>query len=243
MRRKQRLAKRKRDAKLLKKQGKAAQARQQTVRDIKDNGIISSSVAMDQSATVLSSSSSLHTEGETHFVPGGAMSAGFTYGTVKGGRFGRFIRKAADILKETEAREAEEAFDNRSGYERFEEGPVRIGYLFNMLPCTITSEDRNERSALDLYFLQQNGHTFKATVSYEPYFYIILASNNSAIPEVLGRDFSGLCITGDSYDFASKLKRLFDSNFRQSILDQQEARLKLFDSKLMCEKIYAIYSL
>jgi hypothetical protein len=109
MRRKQRLAKRKRDAKLLKKQGKAAQARQQTVRDIKDNGIISSSVAMDQSATVLSSSSSLHTEGETHFVPGGAMSAGFTYGTVKGGRFGRFIRKAADILKETEAREAEEA--------------------------------------------------------------------------------------------------------------------------------------
>lgn len=71
----------------------------------------------------------------------------------------------------------------------------------------------------------------------------ILASNNSAIPEVLGKDFSGLCITGDSYDFASKLERLFDSNFRQSILDQQEARLKLFDSKLMCKKISVIYSL
>jgi glycosyltransferase involved in cell wall biosynthesis len=71
----------------------------------------------------------------------------------------------------------------------------------------------------------------------------ILASNNSAIPEVLGRDFSGLCITGNSFDFASKLERLFDPNFRQSILDQQEARLKLFDSKLMCEKISVIYSL
>lgn len=71
----------------------------------------------------------------------------------------------------------------------------------------------------------------------------ILASNNSAIPEVLGTDFSGLCITGDSSDFASKLESLVDPNFRQSILNQQEARLKLFDSKIMCKKISVIYSL
>jgi hypothetical protein len=108
MRRKQRLAKRKRDAKLLKKQGKIAQARQQTVRDIKEDGILSSTT--NQLVPVPSvSNTSLNAHGETQFVPGGAMSAGFTYGTVKGGRFGRFIRKAADILKETEAKEAEEA--------------------------------------------------------------------------------------------------------------------------------------
>ncbi len=71
----------------------------------------------------------------------------------------------------------------------------------------------------------------------------ILASNNSAIPEVLGTDFSGLCITGNSSDFASKLENLFDPSFRQSILIQQEARLKLFDSKTMCDKISAIYAL
>jgi hypothetical protein len=107
MRRKQRLAKRKRDAKLLKKQGKIAQARQQTVRDIKEDGILSST-----SNQLVPVNSVSNTHGETQFVPGGAMSAGFTYGTVKGGRFGRFIRKAADILKETEAKEAEEIIVN-----------------------------------------------------------------------------------------------------------------------------------
>lgn len=71
----------------------------------------------------------------------------------------------------------------------------------------------------------------------------ILASNNSAIPEVLGTDFSGLCVTGDSFDFASKLEELCDSDFRQFILNQQEARLQIFNSKIMCEKISAIYSL
>lgn len=70
----------------------------------------------------------------------------------------------------------------------------------------------------------------------------ILASNNSAIPEVLGTGFSGLCVTGDSSDFASKLEGLVDPNFRQSILNQQEERLKMFESKIMWRKISVIYS-
>jgi hypothetical protein len=48
----------------------------------------------------------------------------------------------------------------------------RTGYLMNMLPTTHTGEDKVERSALDMYFLQQDGGTFKATLIHEPYFYI-----------------------------------------------------------------------
>ena len=52
--------------------------------------------------------SAIGVSGETQFVAGGAMIAGFTYGVVKGGRFGRFVRRADDVLRELEAKEAED---------------------------------------------------------------------------------------------------------------------------------------
>ena len=48
----------------------------------------------------------------------------------------------------------------------------RTWYLINMLPTTHTGDDKVDRSALDMYFLQQDGNTFKATLIHEPYFYI-----------------------------------------------------------------------
>jgi glycosyltransferase involved in cell wall biosynthesis len=71
----------------------------------------------------------------------------------------------------------------------------------------------------------------------------ILASNNSAIPEVLGDGFLGLCNTGESSDFSSKLEKLCDPKFHQSIIDQQEARLLLFNAETMCKKVAEIYLL
>ena len=63
------------------------------------------------------------------------------------------------------------------GFARLEpedSGPEgRIGYLVNMLPTVMVGpDDTVERSALDMYFLQQDGNTFKATVKHEPYFYV-----------------------------------------------------------------------
>ena len=71
----------------------------------------------------------------------------------------------------------------------------------------------------------------------------IVASNNSAIPEVLGKSFLGLCDTGDSTDFATKLDSMCDPKFRLSILNQQKSRIKLFEAEIMCKKINAVYSL
>ena len=46
-------------------------------------------------------------------------------------------------------------------YPRFEEGPPRVGWLLDMSPTTVPDEEGKERSGLDLYFLQQDGETFK----------------------------------------------------------------------------------
>lgn len=36
--------------------------------------------------------------------------------------------------------------------------------MFNMLPTSLPDQSGNERSGLDMYFLEQDGGTFKATV-------------------------------------------------------------------------------
>jgi glycosyltransferase involved in cell wall biosynthesis len=69
----------------------------------------------------------------------------------------------------------------------------------------------------------------------------VVASHNSAIPEVLGGDFPGLCNTGDSKDFCQKINRLNDPGYRKMILDQQRLRLDAFRADVMCKKINEIY--
>ena len=51
-------------------------------------------------------------------------------------------------------------------------GEPRIGYLLNMLPTTLSTDDGVELAALDLYFMQQDGETFKASITHKPYFYV-----------------------------------------------------------------------
>jgi glycosyltransferase involved in cell wall biosynthesis len=70
----------------------------------------------------------------------------------------------------------------------------------------------------------------------------IIASNNSAIPEVLGSDFLGLCQTGNAADFSKKLEDLTDEAYRLRVLDQQATRLAAFSAEQMCESLLAIYS-
>jgi glycosyltransferase involved in cell wall biosynthesis len=69
----------------------------------------------------------------------------------------------------------------------------------------------------------------------------IIASRNSAITEVLGEEFPGLCVTGDADDFLLKICALEDLNFRKSILAIQEKRLKMFSAGSMSNKLQGIY--
>ncbi len=65
--------------------------------------------------------------------------------------------------------------DDNMGFARYEAGRKREGWLVNVQPTGI--EDSRVpggfgRSALDCYFIEEDGATFKATVEYEPYFLI-----------------------------------------------------------------------
>ena len=69
----------------------------------------------------------------------------------------------------------------------------------------------------------------------------IVASRNSAIPEVLGADFPGLCETGNYEEFARIILNLKNAEFRGRILHLQESRLTLFDAEIMARKVSEIY--
>jgi glycosyltransferase involved in cell wall biosynthesis len=71
----------------------------------------------------------------------------------------------------------------------------------------------------------------------------VIASNNSAIPEVLGTDFPGLAKTGDARDFLEKMNRFVNNENRKLVLQVQNVRLGIFKADLMCSKIASIYQL
>jgi len=90
-------------------------------------------------------------------------------------------------------RDWETEHDNTYGYEILDDGPPRVGYLTNMLPTSIANEDRIEKSAIDLYFLQQDGKTFKAQLQYEPYFYVVCPAKwNKEVSALLERKYEAL---------------------------------------------------
>lgn len=59
------------------------------------------------------------------------------------------------------------------GFERYESGKKREGWLVNVQP-TAVEDERNSggRAAIDCYFIEEDGSTFKSTVEFEPYFLI-----------------------------------------------------------------------
>ncbi|KAI1371245.1 DUF1744-domain-containing protein [Hypoxylon crocopeplum] len=65
--------------------------------------------------------------------------------------------------------------DESMGFARYESGRRKEGWLVNVQPTTVAlDDDRNPggRAALDCYFIEEDGQTFKATIEYEPYFLV-----------------------------------------------------------------------
>ncbi|KAI9016029.1 putative POL2-DNA polymerase epsilon, calytic subunit A [Hyaloraphidium curvatum] len=89
-----------------------------------------------------------------------------------------------------------DAMDLKMGFGRYSDGPERLGWLVNMHPTTVTDKDgSNSRAALDLYFLEDSGERFKATVLYEPYILLCCKENTEAdIEDYLRRKFDRLIV-------------------------------------------------
>ncbi|CAG0909608.1 unnamed protein product, partial [Cyprideis torosa] len=63
--------------------------------------------------------------------------------------------------------------DAKYGFERYKATEERLGWLINMHPTEVMDADKRLRSAVDYFFVQENGDRFKATLPFEPYFYVM----------------------------------------------------------------------
>jgi glycosyltransferase involved in cell wall biosynthesis len=99
-------------------------------------------------------------------------------------------------------------------------------------------------SKIDLFILSSKYEGFglvllEAMVSKKP----IIAANNSAIPEVLGKTYEGLFSTGDTKALAQQITTaISDSSFSERLVQSYSSQLSLFDPSKMHKNIKDIYS-
>jgi glycosyltransferase involved in cell wall biosynthesis len=69
----------------------------------------------------------------------------------------------------------------------------------------------------------------------------VIASRNSAIPEVMGENYELLAETGSPTDFYKKVERFRSNNMKESIISYQDDRLKLFSVPKMALAVRSVY--
>lgn len=75
------------------------------------------------------------------------------------------------------------SIDENMGFARYEAGRPREGWLVNVQPTSIEDPripGGGGRAALDCYFIEEDGATFKASIEYEPYFLIAVRKGREA---------------------------------------------------------------
>ena len=98
-------------------------------------------------------------------------------------------------------------------------------------------------SKIDLFILPSKYEGFglvllEAMVAKKP----IIAANNSAIPEVLGKTYEGLFSTGDVNALAQQIKTaISDKNFSERLVQSYSSQLSLFEPNKMNESIQSVY--
>ena len=99
-------------------------------------------------------------------------------------------------------------------------------------------------SKIDLFILPSKYEGFglvllEAMVAKKP----IIAANNSAIPEVLGKTYEGLFSTGDVKALAQQIKTaIIDKNFSERLVQSYSSQINLFDPSEMNRNIKNVYS-
>ncbi|KAG6376841.1 hypothetical protein JVT61DRAFT_1867 [Boletus reticuloceps] len=84
--------------------------------------------------------------------------------------------------------------DEKLGFARLQEGGRREGWLVNMHPTLVKDpEYPGGKAAVDFYFIQDDGGSFKCTMQYEPYFHIACKSGSEAsVEEWLVKRYEGV---------------------------------------------------
>ncbi|XP_015904688.2 DNA polymerase epsilon catalytic subunit A [Parasteatoda tepidariorum] len=83
--------------------------------------------------------------------------------------------------------------DSKFGFDRYKEGVERKAWLYNMHSTEILDEDKRLISAVDFYFVEDDGSRFKATLPYKPYFYVATVKGaEQEVASYLTRKYGGL---------------------------------------------------
>ncbi|CAG8517653.1 10346_t:CDS:10 [Paraglomus occultum] len=102
----------------------------------------------------------------------------------------------------------EEELDLKLGFDKYDHGQPRIGWLFNM--TTTMLEDKKNirgRSAVKYYFFEEDGGLFTCTRFYNPYFYV-------------------RCKDGTHAEVASALMKMFDKLIYKIVEEHKKQDLK-----------------
>ncbi|THW42145.1 DUF1744-domain-containing protein [Aureobasidium pullulans] len=110
--------------------------------------------------------------------------------------------EATSQNEKLEATRLAHKIDEAMGFERFEAGRKREGWLINMHSTTIEdTKNQGGRAGVDFYFLQDDGNTFKATIEYDPYFLIaVKRGKEPEVEEWCKRSFEGMVKTVQRID-------------------------------------------
>ncbi|XP_055677958.1 DNA polymerase epsilon catalytic subunit 1 [Lutzomyia longipalpis] len=85
-----------------------------------------------------------------------------------------------------------ERIDFRYGFKKPTDSKERNGYLLNLHSAEVLNDDRQLVAGLDMYFLEMTGARFKATIVYQPYFFVLpKAGQFSEVHRFLDRKYAG----------------------------------------------------
>ncbi|KAM8817888.1 DNA polymerase epsilon catalytic subunit A isoform 4-T4 [Rhynchonycteris naso] len=99
---------------------------------------------------------------------------------------------SVSALKRLERSQWTDKMDSRFGFERLKELGEKTGWLINMHPTEILDEDKRLVSAVDYYFIQDDGNRFKVALPYKPYFYVATKKGcEREVSSFLSKKFQG----------------------------------------------------
>ena len=82
--------------------------------------------------------------------------------------------------------------DCKFGFERYRDKTEKLAFLLNMHAADVMDEDQRLVSAVDYFFIQEDGARFKVTMPYQPYFYIRTKTGTEKdVSTYLSRKLSG----------------------------------------------------
>ncbi|XP_050693132.1 DNA polymerase epsilon catalytic subunit A-like [Eriocheir sinensis] len=86
-----------------------------------------------------------------------------------------------------------DATDEKFGFMRYKKPQEIVGWLLNMHPTEIINDEKRLVSAVDYYFIQEDGFRFKVSLPYQPYFYVMTTKETTQeVATFLTKKFSGV---------------------------------------------------